>query len=95
MIGFGVITVGILLQPEERNHVVGLAAALLELVLGVPLAIATTVDLGRSSLFSLAPIFSLPLLVIFVWPILWQRLTETKVQIPAELIEGNPKAQAV
>ena len=58
MIGFGVITVGILLQPEERNHVVGLAAALLELVVGVPHAIATTVDLGRFSLFSLAPIFS-------------------------------------
>jgi hypothetical protein len=95
MIGFGVITVGILLQPEERNHVVGLEGALLELVVGVPLAIVTTVDLGRFSLFSLAPIISLLLLVIFDWLNLWQRLTEPLEQITAEPIEGKPKAQAV
>ena len=73
----------------------GLAAALLELVVGIPLAIATAIDLGRFSLFALAPIISLLLLVIFVWPNLWQRLTETEVLITADLIEGNPKAQAV
>jgi hypothetical protein len=93
MIGFGVITVGILLRPKEWMRVVGLAAALLELVVGIPLAIATTVDLGRFSLFSLAPIFSLLLLGIFVWPNLWQRLTEPEVQIPAEPIEGKPEVQ--
>jgi hypothetical protein len=75
MIAWGVVTVGILLRPMEWMRVTGLAAGTLELVVGIPLAIATTQQLGRFSLFSLAPIFSLVLVVTFVWPNLWQRLT--------------------
>ncbi len=75
MVGWGVVTVGILLRPAEWMRVTGLAAGLLELVVGVPLAIVTAIHLSRFSLFSLAPIFSLALVVVLVWPTLWQRLT--------------------
>jgi predicted MFS family arabinose efflux permease len=49
-----------------------------ELVVGIPLAIATGQELGRFSLFALGPIACLVLLVILIWPGLWQRWTRTK-----------------
>lgn len=75
MVGWGVVTVGILLRPAEWMRVLGLTAGLLELVVGIPLAIVTAFNLGRFSLFSLAPISCLVLVVLFVWPTVWQRLT--------------------
>jgi hypothetical protein len=75
MIGWGVITVGILLAPKDWMRILGIGAAVTELVVGIPLAQATTIQLARFSLFSLAPIISLVLLVIFLWPRLWTRLT--------------------
>ena len=87
MVGWGVVTVGILLRPSEWMRVVGLVAGLLELVVGIPLAIATAIGLGRFSLFSLAPIFSLVLVVVFAWPTLWQKLTGSYYH------EGKPAIQ--
>ncbi len=58
---------------------------MLELVVRIPLAIETARSLERFSLFALAPIASLILVVVFVWPTLWQRLTgsiEEKPTVP-------------
>jgi len=53
-----------------------MSASLLELVIGIPLAIVTAQELGRFSLFALAPICCLILIVIMVWPNdLWARWT--------------------
>ena len=76
-LGWGVATVGILLRPKEWTRVLGLAAGFLELVVGIPLAVSTTISLGRFSMFSLGPIFSLVLIVLLVWPNMWQRLTQS------------------
>lgn len=76
-IGFGVVTAGILISAKEWMKVLGLCAGILELIVGIPLAISTTGELGRFSLFSLGPIFSLILVVILLWPGLWERLTGT------------------
>jgi hypothetical protein len=88
MLAWGVITVGILIRPQEWMRVVGLAAGLLEVVVGFPLAVATAMQLGRFSLFALAPIFSLLLVVLFAWPGMWERVTSNKsegAKIAAEL----------
>jgi hypothetical protein len=77
MIGWAVVTVGILMKPKEWMRVVGLTSGLLELTVGIPLTVATAQQLGRFSLFALAPISCLILLVLLVWPGLWQRLTGT------------------
>jgi hypothetical protein len=74
-IGWGVVTGGILLSPKPWTRVLGLAAGFLELVVGIPLAVSTTISLGRFSMFSLGPIVSFILLVILIWPNLWERLT--------------------
>jgi hypothetical protein len=44
---------------------------------GIPLAFVTAQQLSRFSLFALAPIACLVLVVVLVWPNLWQRLTGT------------------
>lgn len=75
MVGLAAVTVGIVIKPKEWMRVTGIAAAVTELVVGFPLAIATAQQLGRFSLFGLGPIACLALLVLLVWPNLWQRLT--------------------
>lgn len=75
MLGWAVVTVGIIIKPKEWMRVVGITAGVTELVVGIPLAVATAQQLGRFSLFALAPIACLILLVLLVWPNLWQRLT--------------------
>jgi hypothetical protein len=75
MVGWAVVTVGIVMAPREWMRVVGIVAAATELVVGIPLAFVTAQQLGRFSLFALAPIASLILIVILVWPGLWERWT--------------------
>jgi len=71
----GAVTVGILLVPKEWMRVVGITAGVLEVIVEFPLAFATAQQLGRFSLFTQAPIISLALVIVLVWPNLWQRLT--------------------
>jgi hypothetical protein len=75
MAGWAVITVGIIMPPKEWMRVVGLSAGTLELAVGIPLAVVTAQQLGRFSLFALAPISCLILIVIMVWPGLWKKWT--------------------
>lgn len=75
MLGWAVVTVGIVIAPREWMRVVGIIAAVTELVVGIPLAYVTAQQLGRFSLFALGPIACLVLLVILVWPGLWERWT--------------------
>lgn len=81
MLGWAVVTVGIIMQPREWMRVVGLVSGVAELVVGIPLTIATAQQLGRFSLFALAPISCLALVILLVWPGLWIKLTQ---QAPEE-----------
>jgi len=77
MIGWAVVTVGIIMKGKEWMRTVGIISAVTELVVGIPLAIVTAEGLGRFSLFALAPFSCLILLVLLVWPNLWQRLSRS------------------
>jgi len=74
MVFAGFFTIQTLLKPNEPAWVAGLTACVLELVVGVPLAITTSQELGRLSLFSIAPIGSVVLLIVLFWPRLWKAL---------------------
>ncbi len=78
MIAWAVVTVGILTRPKDWMKVVGLAGGTAELAVGIPLAVVTTQQLGRFSLFALAPLACLALIVLLVWPGLWERLTRSQ-----------------
>jgi len=93
MAGWAVVTVGILMTPKDWMKMVALLAAVVELVVGIPLFAVTAGDLGRFSLFGLAPISCLILLVILVWPGLWERWTAvggTKKGQPEVLASDMP-----
>lgn len=75
MAGWAVVTVGVLTKPREWHQVLGIIAGVTELVVGIPLAIATGMELGRFSLFALAPITCFFLVAVLIWPGRWQRLT--------------------
>jgi hypothetical protein len=78
MVGCGIFTVGFLMQPKEWLRVTGLLAGTLELVVGIPLAIITAQELGRFSLFSLAPISCLLLVALLIWPGVWEKVAADK-----------------
>ena len=65
--GWGVFTVG-LLNRKPWVKPLGLGAGLMTLVAGVPLAIASTIEEGRLSLFSPAPLLAMILLVLLLVP---------------------------
>lgn len=82
MLGWGVVTVGVILRPKEWMRVTGLVAGVAELIVGIPLAVATAQQLGRFSLFALAPIASAVLLGLLVWPGWWGRRIEIAAAAP-------------
>jgi hypothetical protein len=88
MFGWAVVTVGLIIKPKEWMRVVGLAAGLTELVVGIPLTIATAQQLGRFSLFALGPIACLVLVILFVWPGLWNRLARPVEDLPLKPAPG-------
>jgi hypothetical protein len=59
-------------------RIIGLGAGLLQVMVGTPLAIETAVELGRFSLFSIAPIMSLVLFLVFLSPARFQRITRSQ-----------------
>jgi len=91
MLGWAVVTVALLLAPREWVRLLGITSAVVELAVGIPLAVVTAGQLGRFSLFALAPISCLILLVLLVWPGLWQRWThESASRVPlSKVLPGD------
>lgn len=78
MLGWAIVTVGLLTSPKNWMRVVGLLSGTAELVVGIPLAFVTAQQLGRFSLFALGPIACLILVIILVWPGVWERWSGEK-----------------
>jgi hypothetical protein len=77
MFGWAIVAFGILTKPKKWMIPVGLTAGVIELIVGIPLGYITTVELGRFSLFSLAPISSLAMVIILLIPNLWEKWTHS------------------
>ena len=84
MVGWAAVTVGVIVKPREWTRVTGLVAGTAELVVGIPLAVVTGGALGRFSLFALAPIACLVLVVLFAWPGLWLKIVEPRAAAATE-----------
>lgn len=78
MIGWAVVTAVIILKPKPWIRPIVFTAAVIELIVGIPLTLVTMQDLGRFSLFALAPIASLGLLVLFLIPVFWKKWVEVR-----------------
>jgi hypothetical protein len=93
MLGWAVVTIGVLLSPKEWMRVLGLVSGSLELVVGIPLALVTGQQLGRFSLFALAPISCLILIVLLVWPNLWGRLSTDGDAAQGDVQDSSPRSE--
>jgi hypothetical protein len=82
-IAWGIVTAGILIRPKDWMRVLGLGAAFTQVMVGTPLAVETTIELGRFSLFSIAPIISLVLFIVLLSPARFQRITGTREEAAA------------
>lgn len=80
MIGWAIVTAVVLLKPKSWIRPIVLISALIELIVGIPLTIVTAQDLGRFSMFALAPIASLGLLIAFLIPRFWKKWVEVEEQ---------------
>jgi hypothetical protein len=76
MFGWAVVTGVVLMKPKYWIKPIVLVSALLELIVGIPLTIVTAQSLGRFSMFALAPIASLGLMVLFLLPKFWKKWVE-------------------
>ncbi|MHA1993014.1 MAG: hypothetical protein ACW97Z_00570 [Candidatus Hodarchaeales archaeon] len=76
-IGFGIVTIGILRRPEKDwVRILTIGAALLGVVAGYPVAMASSLSFNKFSMFFMAPILATVLLLIPLWPTLWKRLVK-------------------
>ncbi len=66
-VGWGVFTVGLILQRGPWVRILGLGAGLLELTAGLPLGVVTAIEAGRFSMFLPAPLLSLALLLALLF----------------------------
>lgn len=78
MIGWAIVTAVILLNPKSWIRPLVFVSALIELIVGIPLTIVTAQSLGRFSMFALAPIASLALMIVFFLPKFRQNWVEIK-----------------
>jgi hypothetical protein len=74
-IGWGLTTIGILRwSKQEWVRIVALGSGILQIVSGYPLAVASSLSFGKFSMFFFAPLLVTPLIVVPLWPRLWNRL---------------------
>lgn len=78
--GYAAVTYAIvLLKDKDWVRFVGIGSAVLCLLGGMPLAILNTIDKGGDiSMFFFAPILSIPLLLLFLWPKFWNKLVNAE-----------------
>ncbi|MHA1992448.1 MAG: hypothetical protein ACW981_17800 [Candidatus Hodarchaeales archaeon] len=82
-IGFGIVTIGILRRPEKDwIRVLLIGSALLEIFAGYPIAIASSISFSKVSMFFMAPILATVIILIPLWPTLWERLVSKPEKIP-------------
>ena len=80
-IGFGIVTIGILRRADKDwVRILALGSALLGIVAGYPVALASSLSFDKFSMFFMAPILTTVLFVIPLWPSLWKHLVKVPKQ---------------
>ena len=78
-IGFGIVTIGILRRPKaDWIRILAFAAAALGIAAGYPVAVASSISFNKFSMFFMAPILATFLIVVPLWPSLWDRIVKRK-----------------
>ncbi|UCE13202.1 MAG: hypothetical protein JSV04_13570 [Candidatus Heimdallarchaeota archaeon] len=82
-IGWGIVTIGILRRPnKDWVRILALASGILAIITGYPVALASSLSFGKFSMFFMAPILSTLLVVVPLFPRIWNRLVVTQEAKP-------------
>ncbi|MHA2227469.1 MAG: hypothetical protein ACXAC8_19790 [Candidatus Hodarchaeales archaeon] len=74
-IGWGIVTIGILRSPKKDwVRILALGSGMLAIFTGYPVALASSLSFGKFSMFFMAPILSTLLVVVPLFPRVWNRL---------------------
>jgi hypothetical protein len=78
-VGFGIVTIGVLRRPKaDWVRLLAFATAALGIAAGYPVALASSISFNKISMFFMAPILATFLIVIPLWPTLWNRIVKQK-----------------
>ncbi len=73
-LAWGVVCYAILVKPQKWTPTLAFGAGLLQIAVGFPMAIASSISFEKISMFLAAPFVSLVLFVIMLIPGFWDRL---------------------
>ncbi|MBN2156930.1 MAG: hypothetical protein JW776_12880 [Candidatus Lokiarchaeota archaeon] len=80
---FALITIGVMLSPKKWVRILAMCATILEMGVGIPMGIITTIEKGEFSMYLAAPAMSLIILLIVVIPYLWDKIVKPE-NLPRE-----------
>ncbi|MFW9823939.1 MAG: hypothetical protein ACFFE4_13425 [Candidatus Thorarchaeota archaeon] len=78
-IAWGIVTVGVAINPKEWIRKLGLGAGILEIAIGYPSGVFSPFG-GGFSLFLLAPMISTLLVIILISPKVWTKLVGSRAE---------------
>ncbi|MFX0124271.1 MAG: hypothetical protein ACFFAE_11585 [Candidatus Hodarchaeota archaeon] len=78
-IGWGIVTIGILCRPsKDWVRILALGSGILAILTGYPVAFASSLSFGKFSMFFMAPILSTILVLVPLFPRMWNRFVFTQ-----------------
>jgi hypothetical protein len=77
-IGWGACIFGLLLTRREWVKWFSIGSAILGVIAGFPVAIASAMGKAAFSMFFASPVLSLLLLLIFLWPKTWEKIMKSE-----------------
>ncbi len=79
-VGFGVLTVVIMLSPKNWNRILAMVITAIEIGVGGYMGIITTIEKGEFSMYSGAPALSILILLVVAIPFLWEKIVKPEDQ---------------
>jgi len=80
---FGIITIGVMLAPKKWVRILAICTTVLEMAIGIPMGIITTIEKGEFSMYSAAPAMSIVILLIIAIPYFWEKIVKPE-DLPRE-----------
>ncbi|MHA1110879.1 MAG: hypothetical protein ACTSRE_07225 [Promethearchaeota archaeon] len=78
MLCMGVITVMIMFKPKNWMRWFAIAVSVIEMGIGIPMGIMTTIEKGEFSMYLGAPGLSIIIIVVVAVPFLWEKIVKAE-----------------
>ncbi len=76
MISFGIVTIAMLLSPKKWVRILAIVAGIVEIGMGTPMGIITTIIKGEFSMYLAGPLMSILIIIVAAVPFLWEKIVK-------------------